>query len=66
MIEVLSVSVAAVSLGGLALEGFHAWLRQRERERLSATDKGELVKRLDVLDGKLLELRNIVNNARSR
>lgn len=62
MIEVLAVAVAAVLLGGLASHAFHSWLAQRERERLSALDKVELVKRLDDVDGKVRELKNTLNN----
>lgn len=45
-------------LGRFAHHGFIAWLEQRERERLSALDKAELLKKFEQVDGKLLELKN--------
>lgn len=53
-------------VAGIASHAFHSWLRQRERERLSALDKEALTKRIDELDSKFRELRNTVNNGPAR
>lgn len=47
-----------LGIGAIVSHAFHSWLAQRERERLSATDKAALEKRLEVVDAKLLELKN--------
>lgn len=63
-VAALAFSIAAVVISGMASLVFIAWFRQRERERLSATDKAELVKRLDEVDGKIRELKNTASAAR--
>lgn len=57
-VAALAVSGAAVIVTGIVSHAFHAWLAQRERERLSATDKAQLVTRLDGIDTRLLDLKN--------
>lgn len=57
---------AGVACVTLASHAFHSWLKQRERERLSAIDKAELSKRLDDLESKLREVKNLAQNAPRR
>lgn len=52
------LAVASVVLASIASHAFHSWLKQRDRERLSATDKAELLKKFETIDAKLLELKN--------
>lgn len=51
-------SGAAVVLAGICSHAFHSSLRQRDRTLLSATDKAELLTRLDDVDGRIRELKN--------
>jgi len=63
--EFLAWPVAVVVVVAVITHAFHAWLKQRERERLSSTDRADLTKRLDDVDNKLREMKNtLANNGR--
>lgn len=68
-IAVAGLELTVLILGSLGYRAFMAWLAQREREHLSATDKAALEKRMTdrdlVVDGKLLELKNSALNRRT-
>jgi hypothetical protein len=64
---IMTAAVAAgalVAVAAVASHAFHGWLRQRERERFSATDKAELVKRFEAVEGVIRELKGTVTNLR--
>lgn len=58
------VAGAAVLISAVGSHAFHSWLRLRDRERISATDRAVLEKRLDDMDRKFLDLKNMMANAR--
>jgi hypothetical protein len=39
---------ALVTVSAISSHAFHSWLKLRERERLSGTDKSELLKRFEL------------------
>jgi len=58
--EVLSAS--AVLISAVASHAFHSWLRQRERERLSATDRAVLEKRFDDFEAFRRDVKSFMAN----
>lgn len=61
MTELLIIAGAAVAVACIADHAFHSWLQQRERERLSATDKAVLEKRLDEVDSRIRDVKSSVS-----
>lgn len=66
MSDVGMLAIAAVLIASQATVSFHSWLRQRERERLTATDKAELVKRLDEVDNRIRDVKNSIGSVPRR
>lgn len=62
--EALVIGGVATVLGAITSHAFHAWLRQRERDRLSSTDRAALTARLDDLDGFRREVKSFMANNR--
>lgn len=60
MTDVAAIAFASgsVIIAALAHFSFGSWLKQRERERLTAIDKAELLAMFKEVDHKLLVLKN--------
>lgn len=65
-IAAISISSSAVLVTGIVSHAFHSWLRQRERERLTATEVARLDKHLDELDKWKLEIKMALANGARR
>lgn len=64
-VTAIALASGAVAVAGITSHAFHAWLRQRERERLSLLDRETLTKRLDDFEKRWLEVKMFMgNNAR--
>jgi hypothetical protein len=65
-VTAIALGVAAVLISSVGSHAFHSWLKQRERERLSATDRAVLEKRFEDFEKWKLEVKMHISNGKLR